>query len=558
MSHTKKHSRKKLFQILIEYGIHLWILIFVCNVAIFYGFSFFIRASTDTSPPASPSPAPIQSGPSLIASGLTPVESGLSPEIPSPTPTIVIPVPTAAGPVVSLSFSLSGIGTNGGNLKPLHPAREVSVYLYSPDSNTAAKTVRPLHTIKTHATYDADPNSPTYTLFVNKYIDLGRNVGERDRFQIAFKTTQTLTQLIKEPGSNSPGGKILTTPSSTGIALPLPHQVMISGDIYPVSNSNNIMDINDYNMLVNCFSNKASSNRCISGSRADLDDNGVVDGVDYNIMLLSFRSLLAQGLPVPSLFAPKPVAINPIISSPISRLKLPGLNKSKLSPTPVKTGQISPTKIPVKSSKGGGANILLILFGLLIFIGLILFGAFKLHLLDKFLKKIPKGNTPPQTPAGSDSSQPIPTADNTPSTPSSPDQIGVESGSTSNDTQITSPTTTSDTATINPFESKQSPETSTNPFEPGPTKNPTDQPGAAASSTTDVSGTIEKSGFLKKVKVDEQAEGTWVTLADDSGITRGLYQGTNVTDGFVKVKGTMKNDADNKPYILITELTPEG
>ena len=67
-------------------------------------------------------------------------------------------------------------------------------------------------------------------------------------------------------------------------------------------------------------------------------------------------------------------------------------------------------------------------------------------------------------------------------------------------------------------------------------------------------GIIEKSGYLKRTSTDEKTKGTWITIADDSGIARGLYQGANVTDGFAKIKGTMQTDEENKPYIQITEI----
>jgi hypothetical protein len=77
------------------------------------------------------------------------------------------------------------------------------------------------------------------------------------------------------------------------------------------------------------------------------------------------------------------------------------------------------------------------------------------------------------------------------------------------------------------------------------------------SNTGEDSNIIEKSGYLKKTSAEAQTNGAWVTLADDSGVSIGLYHGKNVTEGFVKIKGTMKTDKNNKQYILINEIEEE-
>lgn len=467
--------------VFIEYGIQLWLVIFITNIAVFYGFSFFSRAANNKLP--------------NIELTITPPESPSSAE-PSPTESLptptFTPTPTAAGPVINLSFSMPGVSSLGGNIKPQHPVRDVTVFLYDPDSNTSDITVRPLYTIKTNATYDNDPSSPTYTSFVNSYIDLGGDVKE-GVYQITFKSRQTLMAVIKDPNAKSVGGKKFQVNKSSNIVLP--SQFLISGDIYPVPDSDNLMDINDYNMLVNCFGEKAYTHACISGSTSDIDDNGVIDGIDYNLMLLSFIKLKERGFNVPEI-NPPPVVIKPIFSN-------------VLTPTPTK---LEPTKIKSKST-GAGGIILFIIF--LLFGGVGAFIAFKKHLLDGLLNKLFHKSLRDQ------SQSPIPVNDE-------------------NYSQSDTP------VTVYP---PQNPSQGSIP--PVAPSAPTQAPAVASN------GAVEESGFLKKVKVDTQKSGTWITLADDSGIKRGFYQGTNVTDGFVKIKGTIKNDDENKPFILITEIIPE-
>jgi hypothetical protein len=425
MKYKIKNNRKKLLKTFIQYGLHLWFIIFLCNIVVVYAIRFFLFASTDT------------------------------PTITSPTST-----PKPIGPVINVNLILPGISSEGGNLKPLHPVRDISVNLFDPDSNTSENKVKPIYSIKTKVTFDADPNSPTYTQFINPQLDLGAI--KSGNYQIAIRTSQALLSAIKEPGSSSLGGKIYYLQDNNKTTLPA--QVMISGDIYPPGSNDNIMDINDYNMLVNCFSNNIIS-KCIDVSGADLDDNGVVDGVDYNIMLLSFRTLKSLGYPIPAIVIPTSIITSSNISNPASKKRI-----------------ITPIQKQTKSS--GGGLVFIILFIILLILGVAGFILFKLHLLklnllESLLKRI----------------RPSPVVKNNEST--------------------------------------------------------------NESSTVEDSNIIEKSGYLKKMSTEAQTNDTWVTLADDGGVIPGLYHGKNVTEGFVKIKGTMKTDKNNKQYILINEIEEE-
>jgi hypothetical protein len=590
MSRKSINNKRKLLRVFIQYGFHLWILLFVSNVVIFYGFRFFTRASTETT--QSTETIFEETTPSPTVSETT---SELTSIFSEPTDGAPLPSPTPVGPVVALSFSMPGISSVGGNIRPQNPVRDVAVSLYAPDANTADKMVKPLYTINTKATYDDNPSSPTYTRFVNSYVDLG--IIQAKEYQVTLKTPQALLHLIRDPVSKSAGGSRYNFEKSRRIII-LPDQMLISGDIFPVPVSDNVMDMNDYTMLTNCFGEKAYSASCISGSTADLDDNGIVDGLDYNIMFLSFQTLKQRGLPVPEIVVNPPILIStPAAVSPTKRVIQ---NTERSTPTSKPT---APTA--VKANAGGGSmGIILIIFFLILLAGGG-FVVFKFHLLGKLIKKNQqKGSSSEQQSAGEENANPAqvnsqtddgvtPTTnppeqsrstvteevrqssdsksgslpenqsqqnpgsavENKPESPAgavpaTPPESATPSGQTTNSPP--SQTATVPQAALNSSLIKPAVPTGQNAGpEVGATAPSNDQKSAGSADI------IEKSGYLKKVSVDEQLNGTWVTLADDAGITRGFYKGTSVTDGFVTVKGSMRVDAEGKNYIEITELTPD-
>lgn len=547
MSGKSKHQKKKLIRVFIEYGIHIWILIFITNIVVFYTFRFFLMASTENATDnavVTGAPSPEISSSSAQTEPGSPAPSA---EISTPTPVIPTPSPTAAGPVASLSFSLPGIGSKGSNFKPVHTIRNVDIYLYSSEVNTADVKVKPLYTIKTKAYYDDNPLSPTYTSFINNYIDLGKDIAEEVYYQVGFKTPQALMQLVKDPKSTSIGGKIYHLTKSR--PPDFPHQDLITGDIFPIPYTDNIMDISDYNMLVDCFDEKAKTHECMSGSMADLDDNGAVDGTDYNLMLLSFQILKDKGFPIPDISNKSEIIINPgVTDTAIDTITPSATEKTEPSVTPI--------NIPVKNASTGG-GLIVGFFVFIIFLGIAAFAALKLHLLDKILKKAP----PVGSAAPALSSNPQPIADSSTIYDSNPPAVEENTGTDASAPASPSPATPAETP-ANPAPPPaeivpapvQPEKTPVSPQQPGPASAPSGSAvPAAVSGSKDI---VEKSGFLKKVKEDADKKGIWITIADDNGITRGFYKGA-VTDGFVKVKGIMKTDEENKQYIEISELTPE-
>jgi|SRR5579885_2862706 len=435
-----------------------------------------------------------------------PVSPGRSPDI-SVSPvqsTTVTPTPTPAGPQLDLAFTMPGIGSDGGNIKPLHRTRTVTVMLYAPNVNVFNQTVKPLYTMTTQAMYDTDPDSGTFTSFVNHHIDLGADVKDGD-YQIVFKTDQALAKLItKKPGDVA--GIIYSFNRYNPVAPPL--QTMIVGDIAPPPHGNNIMDIHDYNSLMACFGEKANTPSCPDKQLADLNDDGVVDGVDYNIMLASFKILLSLGFPVPTL---TPVTPTPTMSSVGKKL-------AKLTITPKLTVTKRPvTSTPTKKQASSGAGLLFVLLFLILLAAGIFFAIKRKiippGLVQKLLQVLQKLPLPKQL-------QSLLPAQSLPQT--KPDK-------TNGQTQTAPPTEQSQTTTAAPAAT-----TETIPS-PAPT-------------------TVENEYFVKKKSIDEKG-GIWVNLTDDTGQHQGYYKGAeaDIKDGFATVKGTMVTEGTNR-YILISEL----
>jgi hypothetical protein len=78
-------------------------------------------------------------------------------------------------------------------------------------------------------------------------------------------------------------GIITITQGQTTI---LPLTALVAGN----TNNDTQLDITDYNMLISCFGGKYTASSCLAPNTplspgADLNDDGVVDGGDYNLFL---------------------------------------------------------------------------------------------------------------------------------------------------------------------------------------------------------------------------------------------------------------------------------
>ena len=76
---------------------------------------------------------------------------------------------------------------------------------------------------------------------------------------------------------------ILSVPITKGVQNDIALATLTPGDI----NGDNRIDILDYNLLRDCFGNKADTSACSAKANADINDDGVVDGIDYNAFIKS-------------------------------------------------------------------------------------------------------------------------------------------------------------------------------------------------------------------------------------------------------------------------------
>lgn len=165
--------------------------------------------------------------------------------------------PTPANTIVRIQAQMPGIGSGAGdNNSPKVPNRTAQVDIYNLQNQKISE-----------GTGSAQFNG-TNTYIGN--IELGNtfNPGTyyaRVRFDNTLRTTV--------PGLH---------PITFTQVNEFPVVVLTSGDL----DQNNILDLRDYNVFVGCFGDKQCNNTY--KQRADLNDDGKVDGIDYNILLRSF------------------------------------------------------------------------------------------------------------------------------------------------------------------------------------------------------------------------------------------------------------------------------
>lgn len=182
-------------------------------------------------------------------------------------------------------------GKNGGNASPHRPTRNVTLYFYQANQDPTDPSITPITKTGT-VTLDGATGSQTYGYFVNATLDVGNLSGT---YKVLVKSNQYLRkQFIAKNGDTNQ-----TYAFTVGQTTTLPTITLIAGDDAPApvtaggSYGDNTLDISDYNMLARqCYGNKSS---CPNKEGADLNDDGKIDGIDYNILLRSFNILAQQG-----------------------------------------------------------------------------------------------------------------------------------------------------------------------------------------------------------------------------------------------------------------------
>jgi hypothetical protein len=210
--------------------------------------------------------APSDGSPVPTAGPTVPVPSNPQPTTPQPT------IPSGST-TISLSLLLHGIGNGGDNVNPsgggtsnpAHPQHSVTAEV----SNSANQVVL---TQQGTVTYNTTAGNFTGTI----------NLGTLNSGSYTIKIT--VPQYLKK---TVPGIVTLTQGQTTAI----PSLSLVTGD----SNSDNLLSILDYNMLLDCYSDLTAPKNCTDTNKklmTDLTDDGSVNQFDYNLFL---RELSVQG-----------------------------------------------------------------------------------------------------------------------------------------------------------------------------------------------------------------------------------------------------------------------
>ncbi len=189
-----------------------------------------------------------------------------SPTTPTLTPSTIAIKDT----VLSFQFKLPGITE-----QPKHKYIQYTVAIFDQQKNKIKEM--------TGVTDDFDEKSNMFkdTLVINEKD----KVFPTGSYFIKIKPSKYLTKEISVPIT-------ITAGTTTSFAPVSP----VAGDI----NGDNKINIQDYNVLAGCFGNKAQSGSCTSKEtpytgetgtifNADLNDDGAVDGIDYNTFLKNFN-----------------------------------------------------------------------------------------------------------------------------------------------------------------------------------------------------------------------------------------------------------------------------
>lgn len=485
MKHTQ--SKKQIIKFFTQYGIHIWAILIIANAVMVYTYHFATHA-------AGKNDIPIHS----LQVNQTPSPSGQV--SPSPSGTQVSPSAAPQGPSIYLDFTVPGIGSGGGTMKPVHPERNVTVYLYGSSVNSMDPHVNPLYTIQGTATFDANPESPTYTSFVNPVFDLGSNI-PNGSYQIAFRTDLSFTTLIKQNPSDI-GGEVFSL-NSQDQPIQIPPQTVLMGDSIP-SGNNYSFTINDYNAFINCYGNKDTTNSFCKGKNyADFNDDGVVDGIDYNILIRSLSGLVQQGQTLPAIrISPTTAVIKPIHTSKLT------VSPPKIKPTFAASTSAKTIQASKKAGSAVGVVFVFLFLIILVGIGVVLyFKNEKIHNTINALIHLSPTGTPEEQ-----------------STEATEEQPAVEEAP-----PPTAPT--------------KQPAVQAPPAEPTPAAAPAEE-------------VIEKDCYIKKKGPDESGTGMWLLLTDDNGAINAHYAKNDVNDGFAKVKGVMKTE-NGKKFMEISEIFVE-
>lgn len=234
-----------------------------------------IPTSTPTpSPTTPPSPPSITPTPSESIPTPTPEVPTSSPSA-TPEPTLTIepsstpppsltPTPIVCAPFlppnlvpdetsIAINVVLGGIGPNGGNTDPKNCQKQATLQILDNNDSQVGNDIAVI--------LGFDPASNTFKRIIVAPEEIPAGL-----YTAKVKVNGYLRKRIPGIISYSP-----TNP------ITLLQVTLIAGDV----NNDNVINIQDFNLLVTCFEKPVTGN-C---SPADIDDNGAIDGVDVNLFI---------------------------------------------------------------------------------------------------------------------------------------------------------------------------------------------------------------------------------------------------------------------------------
>jgi len=180
--------------------------------------------------------------------------SSISPSSEMPTPT---PGPVTADMQIFVKVKINGIGQEGNN-NPRHRTRHVTALIFGIGAS-------PVTTGTAFLAYDG-------TNYFSGVIHLGKL--SQSAYFVKLVSDYTLQVLAKPEFQNLIINQVNAIPPVT----------LYQGDM----NGDNVLDINDYNLILPCFQ---SIPTCANATIIDFTDNGKTDVADYNLLLNSFEVL---------------------------------------------------------------------------------------------------------------------------------------------------------------------------------------------------------------------------------------------------------------------------
>jgi len=222
--------------------------------------------------------------------------SGITPTSPPNVTPTSPPLPPTKG---ALTIQVEGIGLSE-NPNPLHPNRQIVLYFYpttdtgfshSPQVFTGNVSFNQVNGFFSNASF------PLTGLTAGQYLVLARTQQGSLVSQVGTGDGTGPITIVNTGGANLLVDTQDASDTNAATIVPILHMGdFIRGCGNPSSCDFNYVYTLDWSALVDCFGDKRPSVACVAhgtfpntqDSLADINDDGIVDGVDYTILMKNF------------------------------------------------------------------------------------------------------------------------------------------------------------------------------------------------------------------------------------------------------------------------------